>query len=197
VLFSIPAEIFVNLAQLSHNNSEALDKAFSVFYKFAMSFSSVLHRSELLAATSEIREQLCMLYTDLLSLVVDVAIRFYKTVNGEHTVIQESLLSLMHLGMTVGSVTLDIFELFGETIESFRTRQNAVIELIWDSQIENEEYEEGEALDVKVLSRWLSPQDRVLASLNRDHSTFVDQQVVSLAWKIRTHRTQGHLLTEY
>jgi hypothetical protein len=68
--------------QLSHNNSEALDKAFSVFYKFAMSFSSVLHRSELLAATSEIREQLCMLYTDLLSLVVDVSISFYKTVHG-------------------------------------------------------------------------------------------------------------------
>jgi hypothetical protein len=85
---------------------------------------------------------------------------------------------LMHTGMTAGSVSLDIFELFGETIESFRTRQNSVIELIWDSQIENEEFEEGEALDVKVLSRWLSPQDRVLASLNRDHSTFVDQQVV-------------------
>ncbi|KAF1911127.1 hypothetical protein BDU57DRAFT_462289 [Ampelomyces quisqualis] len=149
------------LLELSYNNSEALDKAFSVFYKFAMSFSSVLHRSELLAATSEIREQLCMLYTDLLSLVVDVSIRFYKTVHG----------------MTAGSVSLDIFELFGDTIESFRTRQNSVIELIWDSQIENEDFEEGEALDVKVLSRWLSPQDRVLASLNRDHSTFVDQQV--------------------
>ncbi|KAH8730903.1 hypothetical protein GQ44DRAFT_672903 [Phaeosphaeriaceae sp. PMI808] len=149
------------LLELSHNNSEALDKAFSVFYKFAMSFSSVLHRSELLAATSEIREQLCMLYSDLISLVVDVSVRFYKTVNG----------------MTSSSVSLDIFELFGETIESFRTRQNAVIELIWDSQIESEEFEEGEALDVKVLSRWLSPQDRVLASLNRDHSTFVDQQV--------------------
>ena len=49
----------------------------------AMTFSSVLHRSELLAATSEIREQLCLLYTDLLSLVVDVAIRFYKTVNSK------------------------------------------------------------------------------------------------------------------
>jgi hypothetical protein len=81
-------------------------------------------------------------------------------------------------GMTAGSVSLDIFELFGETIETFRTRQNSVIELIWDSQIEKDEFEEGEALDVKVLSRWLSPQDRVLASLNRDHSTFVDQQVV-------------------
>jgi hypothetical protein len=85
---------------------------------------------------------------------------------------------LTYIGMTAGSVSLDIFELFGDTIESFRTRQNSVIELIWDSQIENEEFEEGEALDVKVLSRWLSPQDRVLASLNRDHSTFVDQQVV-------------------
>ena len=86
---------------------------------------------------------------------------------------------LIRPGMTSGSVSLDIFELFGETIEAFRTRQNVVIELIWDSQIENEEFEEGEALDVKVLSRWLAPQDRVLASLNRDHSTFVDQQVVS------------------
>jgi hypothetical protein len=79
--------------------------------------------------------------------------------------------------MTAGSVSLDIFELFGETIETFRTRQTSVIELIWDSQIDNEEFEEGEALDVKVLSTWLAPQDRVLASLNRDHSTFVDQQV--------------------
>jgi hypothetical protein len=67
---------------LSHDNSEALDKAFSVFYKFAMSFQSVFRRSELLAATSEIREQLCHLYTDLIALVVDVAIKFYKTVNG-------------------------------------------------------------------------------------------------------------------
>lgn len=79
--------------------------------------------------------------------------------------------------MTSGKASLDIFELFGETIETFRTRQNAVIELIWDSQIENEEFEDEEALDVKVLSRWLAPQDRVLGALNRDHSTFVDNQV--------------------
>jgi len=69
--------------QLSHENSEALDKAFTVFYKFAMSFQSVLRRSELLAATPDIREQLCHLYTDLIALVVDVAIKFYKTANGK------------------------------------------------------------------------------------------------------------------
>jgi hypothetical protein len=68
-----------------------------VFYKFAMSFSSVLHRSELLAATSEIREQLCMLYTDLLSLVVDVSIRFYKTVHGEfRLILQEFTIANVH-----------------------------------------------------------------------------------------------------
>lgn len=78
------------------------------------------------------------------------------------------------------NISLDIFELFGDTIESFRARQNNVIELIWDSQIDGEEFEDGEALDVKTLSRWLAPQDRVLESLNRDHSTFVDQQVVRL-----------------
>ncbi|KAH6633587.1 hypothetical protein C7974DRAFT_412571 [Boeremia exigua] len=148
------------LLELGHENSAALDKAFSVLYKFSLSFSSVLRRSELLAATAEIREQLCFLYTDLISLVVDVSIRFYKTANG----------------MTSGSASLDIFELFGETIEGFRSRQDSVVELIWDSQIDRDDYEDGEALDVKVLSRWLSPQDRVLATLNRDHSFFVDQQ---------------------
>lgn len=71
------------LLELTHDNSEALDKAFSVFYKFAMSFSSVLHRLKLFNATPEIEEQLCMLYSDLISLIVDVAIKFYKAVNGK------------------------------------------------------------------------------------------------------------------
>jgi hypothetical protein len=72
-----------NFKKLGHDNSAALDKAFSVLYKFSLSFSSVLRRSELLAATPEIREQLCLLFTDLLTLVVDVSIKFYKTVNGK------------------------------------------------------------------------------------------------------------------
>lgn len=79
--------------------------------------------------------------------------------------------------MTSGKTTLDIYELFGETIETFRTRQNGMIELIWDSQIANEDFEDEEVLDVKALSRWLAPEDRVLSTLNRDHSTFVDSQV--------------------
>jgi hypothetical protein len=79
--------------------------------------------------------------------------------------------------MASSSESLDIFELFGEAIDTIRTRQNTVVELIWDPLIQNEELEEGEAVDVKVLSRWLAPQDRVIAALQRDHSAYVDQQV--------------------
>jgi tetratricopeptide (TPR) repeat protein len=92
--------------------------------------------------------------------------------------------------MTSSSASLDIFELFGETIEGFRSRQDSVVELIWDSQIENEDFEDGEALDVKLLSRWLSPQDRVLATLNRDHSFFVDQQVEMTCIWFQKHLTR-------
>ncbi|KAH7137970.1 NACHT domain-containing protein [Dendryphion nanum] len=148
------------LLELGHENSEALDKAFAVLYKFGLSLSAVLHRSELLAATSEIREQLCLLYTDLLSLVVDVAVRFYKTVNG----------------MTTSSVSLDIYEIFGETIETFRNRQNTIIEAIWSYQIDSEGLEEGEVLDVKILNKWLAPQDGVVATLSRDHAAFTEHQ---------------------
>ncbi|EUC45871.1 hypothetical protein COCMIDRAFT_5004 [Bipolaris oryzae ATCC 44560] len=162
------------LLELSHHNSEALDKAFSIFYKFAMSFHSVLHRSELLAASPEIREQICLLYADLISLVVDVGIQFYYAAKG----------------MSSNSTSLDIFEQFGDTIESFRTRQNTVIELIWQSQIENEVFEEGESIDVQHLSRWLASQDRVIAAITRDHETYVDNQAEFTCLWFNKHLTR-------
>ncbi|KAF2812396.1 NACHT domain-containing protein [Mytilinidion resinicola] len=148
------------LLELGHDNSEALDKAFSFFYKNSLVVSALLERTELLSVTSETREELCKMYTDLLSLVVDVAIRFYKAVHG----------------MLSSSVSLDMFEVFGDTIESLRSRQATVTEAIWSYQIENEGLDPSEVLDVKIISRWLSPEDRVLSSLGRDHTTFADHQ---------------------
>ena len=48
--------------------------------------------------------------------------------------------------MTSGSVSMDIFEAFGETIESFRSRQNTVVELIWRYQIENDGLDDDEGM---------------------------------------------------
>jgi hypothetical protein len=106
----------------------------------------VLHRSELLTATPEVREQLCLLYTDLISLVVDVSIRFYKAVNGKSHHFAKIPANV--IGMTLGSVSLDIFEVFSDTIETCRTRQKMVVELIWTAQIENEGLEDGEGMSV-------------------------------------------------
>jgi hypothetical protein len=148
------------LLELGSANSEALDHAFAVFYKLALSFSSILHRSELLAATSDVREQLCLMYTDLLSLVVEVSIAFYRAVKG----------------MTSTSVIIDIYQTFGDTIESFHSRQSKIVELIWNYQIENEGLDTDESLDLKTLSRFLAPQDRVLATLTRDHTVLAESQ---------------------
>ena len=165
-----------NPDKLGHENSAILDKALSVLYKFSLSFSSVLRRSELLAATAEIREQLCLLYTDLISLVVDISVKFYKAANGESNKQIPITKLTINIGVASGSASLDIFELFGETIEGFRKRQDSVVGLIWKSQIENEDFGSSEALELSALSRWLSSQDQVLETLDRDHSILVDQQ---------------------
>lgn len=46
--------------------------------------------------------------------------------------------------MTSDATSFDIFELFGSTIETFSTRQKSVVELIWGSQIDKADFEEGE-----------------------------------------------------
>lgn len=101
-----------------------------MFYKFALSFSSILHQFQLIATTpdvADVREQLCLMFTDLLALVVDVAITFYRAVKG----------------MSASSVSIDIFETFGDTIEGFRSRRDKIVEMIWSYQIGIEGAEEG------------------------------------------------------
>ena len=135
-------------------------KAFGLFYKCSLMVSTLFDRSELLSVTSDTREQLCMMYADLLTLVVDVAVRFYKVVHG----------------IMVGSVSLDMYEVFGDTIETFRSRRDKISDTIWQYQIETKYRGEGEFLTMAVLNRWLAPQDRVLRLLAADHTTFADQQ---------------------
>jgi DNA replication protein DnaC len=91
------------------------------------------------------------------------------------------------------SVSLDMYEVFGDTIETFRARREKIKEAIWSFQIQNDGWDVADgkcrrfnfhqsltncfiAVDLKVLSRWLAPQDRVLALLGRDHTAFADQQ---------------------
>lgn len=105
--------------KLGHENSEALDRAFGLLYRCSTAVTGLLARSEVLSFSSEVYEQLCFLYCDLLTLVVDVAVRFYKTV---HT--------------SAGtSASLDMYEVFADTITSFKDRRTAITKSIWRDQI--------------------------------------------------------------
>lgn len=147
------------LLELGHENSDALDKAFGLFYKSALTISSLLDRSELLSCTNEVQEQLCHMYTDLVALVVEVAVYFYKTVQS----------------MADGEVSLDLYEVFGETLESTSKRRSHIANLIWSYQIGSEADVTEDALSIDTLVKWLAPQDRVLEMLGSDHTTFADQ----------------------
>ncbi|KAF2451382.1 NACHT domain-containing protein [Karstenula rhodostoma CBS 690.94] len=150
------------LLELGLENSGALDRAFAIFYKLSLSFSTIHQRMELLAptASTEVHEQLSLMYTDLLSLVVDVAVTFYKAVKG----------------MSISSVSIDIFETFGDTIDSFHSRRKNIVESLWNSQIEGQGLDADEAIDIRTINRWLAPQDRVLATLSRDHTIVAETQ---------------------
>lgn len=87
----------------------------------------------------------CLMYTDLLTLVVDVAVRFYRTVHGSEG----------------QSASLDMYEVFGETITTFRERREAITKAIWKEQIASEGTLD-DSVEVDTLSRWLAPQDSTL-----------------------------------
>ncbi|KAI5360579.1 Putative AAA+ ATPase domain, tetratricopeptide-like helical domain superfamily [Septoria linicola] len=141
------------LLELGHSNSLALDSAFGFMYRCSSAVSALLARAEVLKLSSEVYQQLCLMYTDLLTLVVDVAVRFYRTVHGSEG----------------QSASLDMYEIFGETITTFRQRREDITKAIWKDQIEADGAFE-DVVDVDSLSRWLAPQDRILATLSQDHT---------------------------
>ncbi|KXS96240.1 hypothetical protein AC579_6698 [Pseudocercospora musae] len=144
------------LLELGHENGAALDKAFGFMYRCSSAVSALLARSEVLSFSSDVYQQLCMMYSDLLTLVVDVAVRFYKAVHGS----------------SGEQASLDMYHVFGSTIQTFRERRDKLTKAIWKDQMESEDF--GAEADVNVLERWLAPQDRILETLSLDHTLIAD-----------------------
>lgn len=55
---------------------------------------------------------------------------------------QQYLLTL--LGLSGSSVSIDIFETFGDTINSFDSRQEKIVESLWNSQIDRQSLDNGD-----------------------------------------------------
>lgn len=135
-----------------------MEKAFAFCYRLSSQVSQLVARAELLKLSASTYEQLSYMYTDLLSLVTDIAVTFYKAVHSSSS-----------------TVSVDIYEEFGDVIVTFRERREAVTNSIW------RETTGEDVVDVAVLSRWLSPQDRVLTTLALDYSLLAED-LVGCVW---------------
>lgn len=94
------------------------------------------------------------MYGDLLTLTSVVATRFYKAAQG--TVTSKS--------------SLDIYEVAGDVIDSFRERQVTVADLIWINQASIAGVDLDRKVSPKTLKRWLTPVDSVQTALTQDHT---------------------------
>lgn len=79
-------------------------------------------RAELFPVSRSIRDQVTLAVGDLVTLVVEIASHFQKSVTD----------------MKSGSVAIDIHNTFSELIESFQARCEDVAELMWQHQVSQE-----------------------------------------------------------
>lgn len=104
--------------------------SFGFFYTMSMSLVNLLERTELFSVSQDIREQLVLALSDLVTLVASVASHFHKAIRGSST----------------ASVSVDIYTDFSVQIRTFQERCEKIAESMWRHQLlaENLDAERGE-----------------------------------------------------
>lgn len=163
------------LLELGKENASALMVSFGFFYSTSSRLVTLLERTELFSVSQEIKEQLILALSDLVTLVASVSTYFHKAIRG----------------MTSPSVYVNIYDTFPGQIQSFRERCNKITEAMWRHQLarENIDTERGKTMKNSTLKRvfqltrslcivsvvksvlsWLAPEDRVLGHLAENTS---------------------------
>lgn len=105
--------------QLGEENSSALRISFGFFHNISMVLVNLLERTELFTVSQEIKEQLVLALTDLVTLVASVSTYFHKAIRG----------------LTKKSISVNIHATFSGQIESFRGRCERISESMWKHQL--------------------------------------------------------------
>lgn len=152
---------------------------------------NLLERTELFAVSQEIKEQLVLALTDLVTLVASVSTYFHKALRG----------------LTKPSISVNIYGTFSGQIESFRGRCEKISEAMWKHQLLKDDLdgERGEFLqipssnnlrtidaannilflvsEIKSIRQWLAPEDRVLANVAENTSHLAhDREELTCLW---------------
>ncbi|KFA51835.1 hypothetical protein S40293_04090 [Stachybotrys chartarum IBT 40293] len=137
------------LLDLGKENASALMISFGFFYNMSLSLANLLERIELFTVSQDIREQLVLALSDLVTLVASVATRFHNATRG----------------LAVASISVDIHSTFPNEIKSFVERCNKTAEAMWRHQLVKEGIDVSQASAIKSIKTWLSPEDHVHGNL--------------------------------
>jgi len=96
--------------------------SFGFFYSTSSALVNLLHRTELFAVTQEIKEQLILALSDLVTLVASVSTHFHQAIRG----------------LTTASVSVDIYDTFPGQIQTFKERCSKIAETMWRHQLAKE-----------------------------------------------------------
>jgi len=155
------------LLELGEENASALRVSFGFFYSISMVLVNLLERTELFAVSQEIKEQLVLALTDLVTLVASVSTYFHKALRG----------------LTKPSISVNIYGTFSGQIESFRGRCEKISEAMWKHQLLKDDLDGERVSEIKSIRQWLAPEDRVLANVAENTSHLAhDREELTCLW---------------
>lgn len=93
--------------------------SFGFFYSISMSLVNLLERTELFSVSQEIREQLVLALSDLVTLVASVATHFHKAIQDAST----------------ASVSVNMYSSFSDQIKAFHERCEKIAQSMWRHQL--------------------------------------------------------------
>ncbi|KAJ5833009.1 NACHT domain protein [Penicillium riverlandense] len=137
------------LLELGKENAQALMTSFGFFYSTSSTLVNLLARTELFSVSQEIKEQLILALSDLVTLVASVSTHFHKAIRE----------------LTTTSISVNIYDTFPGQIQSFRERCGKIAESMWRHQLAKENIDTDRVSVVQSVRSWLAPEDRVLSHL--------------------------------
>ncbi|KAF7713828.1 Uncharacterized protein PECH_000819 [Penicillium ucsense] len=155
------------LLELGKDNAPALMISFGFFYSTSSALVNLLERTELFAVSQEIKEQLILALSDLVTLVASVSTYYHKAIRG----------------LTTASVSVNIYDTFPSQIQSFRDRCKKIAEAMWRHQLVKENIDSEHVTIVNELRSWLAPEDRVLSHLVENTSQLaLEREEMTCLW---------------
>jgi hypothetical protein len=161
------------LLELGEENAPALMLSFGFFYNMSVSLVNLLERTELFSVDQDVREQLVLALSDLVTLVASVSTYFHRAINGLTT-----------------TISVNIYNTFPTEIKSFVGRCEKTAESMWRHQLVKEGIDGSRVSIIKSIRGWLTPEDHALYDVVKAASHLAhDREELTCLW-VAPHLTR-------